>query len=137
MPHKFNDARGHKITRQKYQITNWSAYNENLRQRGDLAVRMSDDALCLWSASRSTSRGGQPKYSDLAITLCLTLRVVYGLPLCQTQGLMDSVVTLMGGILLCQIFSTLSRRSKGQAMPSARRQAASSEPVHLVFDSTG
>ncbi|MFW8609918.1 transposase [Rhizobium beringeri] len=30
--------------------------------------------------------GGQAKYSDLAITLCLTLRVVYGLALRQTQG---------------------------------------------------
>ncbi|WP_275540472.1 transposase [Rhizobium tubonense] len=76
-------------------MTNWARYNESLRQRGDLTVWVSDDALCLWSASRRISRGGQPKYSDLAITLCLTLRLVYGLPLRQTQGLMRSLATLM------------------------------------------
>ncbi|WP_318902456.1 transposase [Sinorhizobium medicae] len=47
--------------------------------------------MSLWTARRRASRGGQPKYSDLAITLCLTLRVVYGLALRQTQGLMRSV----------------------------------------------
>ncbi|WP_234851801.1 transposase, partial [Sinorhizobium meliloti] len=52
-------------------------YNESLRQRGDLTIWVKDEALSLWTARRRTSRGGQPKYSDLAITLCLTLRVVY------------------------------------------------------------
>lgn len=87
MPYKFNDARRHKIVRQKFKVTNWAAYNESLRCRGDLTVWVSDEALCLWSAARRTSRGGQPKYSDMAITLCLTLRVAYRLPLRQPQGL--------------------------------------------------
>ena len=30
--------------------------------------------------------GGQPRYSDLAITMCLTLGMVYRLPLRQTKG---------------------------------------------------
>jgi hypothetical protein len=77
MPHKFNEDRRHKIAKQKFQVTNWAKYNESLRQRGDLTVSVSDEALSQWSASRRTSRGGQPKYSDLAITMCLTLRVVY------------------------------------------------------------
>ena len=137
MPHKFNADRRHKIAKQKFQVTNWAAYNESLRQRGDLTVWVSDEALCLWSASRRTSRGGQPKYSDLAITLCLTLRIVYGQPLRQTQGLMRSVAVMMGFDIAVPDFSTLSRRSKGLALPSARRQAASKVPVHLVVDSTG
>lgn len=73
MPHKFNSDRRHKIAKQKFQITNWSRYNESLRQCGDLTVWVSDEALYLWSASRRISRGGQPKYSDLAITLSLTI----------------------------------------------------------------
>ncbi|WP_292272461.1 transposase, partial [Mesorhizobium sp.] len=52
--------------------------------------------------------GGQPKYSDLAITLCLTLRVVYGLALRQTQGLMRSVAALMRVDIAVPDFSTLS-----------------------------
>ncbi|MEF3129788.1 transposase, partial [Rhizobium leguminosarum] len=95
MPHKFNADRRDKIAKQKFKVTNWAAYNESLRQRGDLTVWVSDEALALWTAPRRRSRGGQPKYSDLAITLCLTLRVVYGLALRQTQGLMRSVAALM------------------------------------------
>ncbi|WP_322885939.1 transposase (plasmid) [Sinorhizobium medicae] len=34
-------------------------------------------------------------------------------------------------------FSTLSRRSKGLALPSTKSRATTSGPVHLVVDSTG
>lgn len=95
MPHKFNADRRHHMGKQKLQVTNCSFYNERLRQRGDLTVWMSDEVLCLWSATRRTSRGGQPKYSDLSITLYLTLRIAYGRPLRQTQGLLRSVASLM------------------------------------------
>lgn len=137
MPHKFNEDRRHKIGKQKFKVTNWSAYNESLRQRGDLTVWVSDEALGQWSASRRTSRGGQPKYSDLAITMCLTLRVVYGLPLLQTQGLMRSIAALMRVEIAVPDFSTLSRRSKGLVLPPAQHLSAGRGPVHLVVDSTG
>jgi hypothetical protein len=137
MPHKFNSARRHKIARQKHRVTNWAAYNESLRRRGDLTVWVSDEARSHWPASRRLSRGGQRKYSDLAITLCLTLRVVYGLPLRQTQGLMRSLATLMGLDVTVPDFSTLSRRSKGLALPPAVQRSRNQEPVHLVVDSTG
>ena len=81
MPYKFNADRRDKIVKQEFQVTNWSMYNESLRQRGDLTIWVSDEALCLWRAQRRTSPGGQSKYPGLAITLCLTLRAVYGLPL--------------------------------------------------------
>jgi hypothetical protein len=67
MPHKFNADRCDKIPKQKQRVTNWSEYNEGLRQRGDLTVWISDDALDLWEAPRRTTPGGQPYYSDLAI----------------------------------------------------------------------
>ena len=59
MPHKFNAARRDKIPKQKYRVTNWSEYNEGLRQRGDLTVRIDKVALGLWSAPRRATRGGQ------------------------------------------------------------------------------
>jgi transposase len=137
MPHKFNADRRDKIAKQKFQVMNWPVYNESLRQRGDLTVWVSEEALSLWTAPRRTSRGGQPKYSDLAITLCLTLRVVYRLALRQTQGLMRSVTALMGLDIAVPDFSTLSRRSKGLALPSTKSRTKTSGPVHLVVDSTG
>ncbi|MEJ5083385.1 MULTISPECIES: IS5 family transposase [unclassified Ochrobactrum] len=137
MPHKFNAKRRDKIPKQKFKVTNWPVYNKSLRRRGDLTISASEAALCLWFAARRKSRGGQPKYSDLAITLCLTLRVVYQLPLRQTQGLMRSVARLMGIDIAVPDFSTLSRRGKGLVLSSANHHSTNREPVHLVVDSTG
>ncbi|WP_257625518.1 MULTISPECIES: transposase [unclassified Rhizobium] len=75
---------------------------------------MSDEALCWWSARGGRRPGGQPKYSDLAITSCLTLRVVYRLPLRQSAGLMLGVAELMEIDTAVPDFSTLSRRSTGR-----------------------
>ena len=61
----------------------------------DLTVWITGDARKHWAAPRRRSRGGQPRYSDLAITMCLTLGMVYRLPLRQTQGLIRSISKLM------------------------------------------
>jgi len=72
MPYKFNDARRDKIPKAKYRVTNWPEYTESLRQRGDLTIWVADDVAQFWSAQRRKSRGGQARYSDLAIEICLT-----------------------------------------------------------------
>ena len=95
MPHKFNTSRRHKFAKRKYRVTNWCGYNESLRNRGDLTVWITGDARKHWAAPRRRSRDGQPRYSDLAITMCLTLGMVYRLPLRQTQGLIRSISKLM------------------------------------------
>lgn len=110
MPHKFNASRRHKFAKKKYRVTNWNVYNESLRNRGDLTVWITADAQKHWAAPRRGLRGGQPRYSDLAITMCLTLGMVYKLPLRQTQGLMRSISKLMRLKVPVPDFSTLSRR---------------------------
>ena len=77
MPHKFNAARRHKFDKAQYRVINWAEYNESLGQRGDLTIWVSEEAQSVWSAPRRTSRGGQWRYSDLAIETCLTLRTTY------------------------------------------------------------
>ena len=136
MPHKFNAARRHKFDKAQYRVINWAEYNESLRQRGDLTIWVSDEAQSVWSAPRRTSRGGQRRYSDLAIETCLTLRTAYRLGLRQTQGLMGSIGTLMGLDIRVPDFSTLSGRANGLSIAQAMRQAGS-VPAHLVVDSTG
>ena len=136
MPHKFNADRRGKIPKQKHRVTNWSEYNEGLRQRGDLTVWISEDALGLWSAPRRTTPGGHRRYSDLAIETCLTLGMVFHQPLRQTQGLMRSVAALLGVAIAVPDFSTLSRRGEGLTL-HATRKTARSDPVYLVVDSTG
>ena len=136
MPHKFNAAHRDKIPKQKHRVTNWSGYNEGLRQRGDLTVWISEEAAERWSAPRRTTRGGQPRYSDLAIELCLTLGTVFHQPLRQTQGLMRSIATLLGINIAVPDFSTLSRRGNGLVL-SERQKSGSRAPIRLVVDSTG
>ena len=136
MPHKFNAGRRDKIPKQKHRVTNWSEYNEGLRQRGDLTVWISEDAVGLWSSSRRTTPGGQRRYSDLAIETCLTLGLVFHQPLRQTQGLMRSIAVLLGVAIAVPDFSTLSRRGEGLTLHTTRKTSQSS-PVHLVVDSTG
>jgi hypothetical protein len=96
MPHKFNAARRHKFEKMRYRVADWAMCNESLRQRGDLTVWFNSDPIKLWAAPQRKSRGGQPPYSDMAITICLTFSAGYGLPLRQTQGLMPSLARLMG-----------------------------------------
>jgi hypothetical protein len=48
------------------------------------------------AGAEAPTRGGQPRYSDLAIETALTLGLVFGLKLRQTEGLLASVLKLMG-----------------------------------------
>ena len=68
MPHKANAARRHHIPRPKRRVTNSAEYAAALRQRGSLTVWFTDAAIAAWKAAPRTTPGGQPCYSDLAIT---------------------------------------------------------------------
>ena len=133
MPHKYNSARRHHIARPQRRVTNWSAYNEALRQRGSLTVWFTDEAIAAWKAAPRTTPGGQPHYSDLAITTALTLRAVFHLALRQTEGLIGSVLQLLGLDLPVPNFSTLSRRARNLEVPAQPRATG----VHLLVDSSG
>ena len=96
LPFKLNQA-GHPHTpRQKHKVTNWPAFDASLRQRGSLTVWFTDEAIQAWAAELRTTRGGQPWYSHLAILTALTLRAVFRLGLRQTEGLIGSIIGLLG-----------------------------------------
>ena len=58
---------------------------------GSLTVWFTAEAIEVWRAEPRTGRGGQPRYSRLAITTALTLRAVFGLAQRQTEGLIGSL----------------------------------------------
>ena len=136
MPHKFHANRRDKIPKQKHRVTNWAAYNESLRRRGDLTVWISKEALALWSAPPRTTAVGQPVYLEFAVEMCLTLGMVFKQPLRQTQGLMRSIAKLLGVDMAVPHFTTLSRRGKGLNL-SANAASKRTKPVQLVVNSTG
>ncbi len=96
MPHKYNADRHHRIPKARYKVTNWRDYEAGLRKRGSLTIWFSDDAVEAWQAAPRTTPGGQARYSDLAIETSLILRTVFHQPLRQTEGLVGSLLELMG-----------------------------------------
>src|SRR6266446_1213222 len=134
MPFKANQDRRHHIPKQRHRVTNWAAYDIALRQRGSLTVWFTEAAIAAWKAEPRATRGGQPRYSALAITTALTLRAVFRLALRQTEGLIASLLRLLGLDLAVPDHSTISRQ--GETLPVSRPRPGC-EPVHLLVDSTG
>jgi hypothetical protein len=125
---KANAKCRHRIRKQKRRLTNWPAYEAGLRQRGDLTVWFSEEAIAAWRAEPRTSRGGQPWYSPLAILTAPPLRAVLRLALRQAEGLIGSVICLLGLDLPVPDHTTLSRRADGLDVP--RRRVADREAWH-------
>jgi hypothetical protein len=136
VPFKAQADRRHHIPKQRHRVTNWSEYDAALRQRGSLTIWFSEEAIAGWQAEPRTTPGGQPSYSDLAITTALTLRAVFRLALRQTEGLIGSLLQLLGLDLAVPDHSTLSRRAETLQVPRPR-SGSGSEPLHLLVDSTG
>ena len=111
MPFKHNAARRHRIPKTRYQIQNWPAYEAGLKRRGDLTLWLDESAIASWQAPRRTTPGGQARYSDAAIELVLTLRLVFHLALRQAEAFAGSVLRLLGLDLCVPDQTTLSRRS--------------------------
>jgi len=133
MPFKRNAYRRHRIGKIKFQVTNWREYEACLRRRGSLTLWHAGSLVVL-----ATIRGGQPRYSDLAIETALTLGLVFGLRLRQTEGLLASVLQL-GLDLAVPDHTTLSRRASVSRLPDRRqaRRFPGDGPVHVLIDSTG
>ncbi len=120
MPFKVNAARRHHIPRQRHRVTNTAAYDAALRQRGSLMALFTDAAIAAWRAEPRITWGGRPLYSDMAIATALTLRVVFRLALRQTQGLIGSIIALLGLDLAVPDHTTLSRRAATLEVPAPR-----------------
>ncbi len=139
LPFKLNQDRRRHIPRQRHRVTNWPAYDASLRQRGSLTVWFTDDAIAGWAAEPRTTRGGQPWYSSLAILTALTIRAVFRLAYRQAEGLLGSVIGLLGLALPVPDHTTLSRRAATLEVPRPGHAdaGAGNEPMHLLVDSTG
>src|SRR4051795_12788548 len=145
LPFKLNQARRRHIPEQKRKVTNWRDYDESLRRRGSLTVWFSDEAVEAWEAERRTSRGGQPEYSDRAILTALTFKAVFRLACRQTEGLIASVIGLLGLDLAGPDHTTLCRRAETLEVPRPKPRGdgaggsagRDTGPMHLLVDSTG
>lgn len=117
----------------KYKTTNWSTYNDALKRRGSLEVWF--DPEMVWVPPAGGKRGRQQRFSDAAIQTCLTLKILFGLPLRQTTGFVQSLLRLADLDWAVPDYSTLCRRQKTLNVSLPYRGGTG--PLNLLIDSTG
>lgn len=96
-----------------YKVRNWSKYNKSLVQRGSLTLWFSEESVKKWFYDGKRKHGGVKIYSDMAILTGLILKEVYKLTYRACQGMIDSVLRLLGiKGLTSPNYTTLCRRAK-------------------------
>jgi transposase len=132
MPHKHNADRRHHIPKMSFKVRNWPAYEVGLRRRGSLTLWIEDAALECW---QTIGPSGQARYTGVAIQTSLMLRAAFKLALRQIEGLMTSVLSLMGLMISAPDHTTVSRRAV--TLPVIQAPAVPHGPLHVLIDSTG
>ena len=89
-----------------------------------------------WQAPPSGKPGGQRRYADIAIEAAHMIRMVFRLPLRQTEGFLRSLVELLDVDLPIPDHTTMSRRL-GRLGEIQFHRPATHGPMHLLIDSTG
>jgi hypothetical protein len=117
----------------RYRTTNWSDYNAALRKRGSLLIWL--DKEMAWHAPHEGRPGRPPVFSDAAIQFCLSIKVLFKLPLRQTAGMVASLLRLAGLDWPVPDYSTLCRRQKTLKVQIPYRRVDG--PLNLLVDSTG
>jgi hypothetical protein len=135
MPYKVNEKRRHKIPKARYRVQNWREYDATLRRRGDLTVWVTPAAMAAWKPPHSGRRGRPQKYSEIAVETGLMLRLAFGRPWRQTEGMLASILRLLDLDLPVPDHTTFSRRSANLTVAKALSTARG--PVNVVIDSTG
>jgi len=119
-----------------YRVHNWPEYDKSLRRRGDLTIWLSEDAVTAWTAPTRRRPGGQRIYANIAIETALPLRMVFHLPLRQTEGFLRSLSALLDLNIPIPDHTTLSRRGKVLGRLPVHG-TTTNRPLHLLIDSTG
>lgn len=122
----------------RYKITNWSAYNSGLKQRGSLTLWIDDKVAKRWYHQGPAKRGGQQKYSADCIVMLLSLKVTFRLAFRQLEGFTESIFALAGVDLEVPSYTQICRRQIGLNVPLKIRKALlEGGAIHLVVDSSG
>ena len=107
---KYPKRTQYKYAKTPYKVSNWSAYEAGLRQRGSVTIWITEDAKRGWYHRGRRKPGGKRVYSDAAIETFWMISMIYGLALRQTEGFVESLFKLTGVTLPVPDHSTASRR---------------------------
>ena len=130
----------------KYKTRNWPSYNTALKPRGSQSIWF--DLEMIWAPPPSGTRGRQQRFSDSAIHSCLTLNVLFGMPLRQTTGVVQSLLRLVGLNSAQQAHQMTSSCPAGDLHSKSAKRGqktlnvslpcqGGTGPLNLLIDSTG
>ena len=102
----------------------------SLRKRGSLLIWLDKDMV--WLAPHDGRPGRPSVFSDAAIQFCLTIKVLFKLPLRQTMGMVASLLRMAKLDWSVPDYSTLCRRQKTLAVQIPYRRADG--PRNLLVD---
>lgn len=101
-----------------------------------LNIWVDDQALMAWlHLKKSGQKGASPLYTETAILCALMLQAVYHLPLRAAEGMLLSIFSMLKVDLPVPDYTTVCRRRKKLSVKLPRYRTT--EPMHLVVDSTG
>jgi transposase len=84
----------------------------------------------------NNKRGGQKRYSDKAIFMCLQIRYLFGLKLRQSQGFINWIFEISRLPLTCPDYTTLSKRGRKLSLDFLL-DSKDSDFDYVCLDSTG
>ena len=143
MPNKHNHRKRHHFKKAVYRISNSAQYTNSLRNRGRIDIWLYEDILNNWQFDERSydGTGSSVKYPNSTIEACHHLRMVFKLPLRQTQGFIDNLLLLFGRPhLRCPDYTLLSKRlnTLGNTTPRFKNnERMDSNIVAIAIDSTG
>ena len=81
--------------KEQYRLTNWSAYNKGLKQRGSLTLWLWEDIAQQWYYQGEPQKGGRLIYGNACMLQLLRLKVTFKLAFRQLKGYASSLMTLL------------------------------------------
>jgi hypothetical protein len=113
-------------------LETWPDRNTSIGAGAPVLDPTEDAALECW---QTIGPGGQARYMGAAIQTSLMLRAAFKLTLRQIEGLMTSVLSLMGLTISALDHTTVSRRAV--TLPVIQATSIPVGPLHVLIDSTG
>jgi hypothetical protein len=117
----------------RYRTTNWSSYTASLKKRGSSLIWL--DKEMIWLVPPDGSPGQPGVFSDAAIQSCLTIKVLFKLPLRQTTGMVACLLKMADLDWGLPDYTTLCQRHRTLAVQIPYRRAEG--PLNMLVDSTG
>ncbi len=108
-------------------------YTASRSKRGSPLIWL--DKEMTWLAPQDGSPGRPSVFSDAAIPFCLTIKVLFKLPLRQTTGMVASLLQMADLDWAVPDYTTLCRPQKTLTVQMPYRRADG--PLHLLVDSPG